>query len=88
MAHLRYVAARLLSLSCSASGCEHSWSIEGWIHSKKRNRMTQATVDRLVRSHTNLLLEAQLAAEMETQTLPWDAELELEEPEAQEDDEE
>eukprot|EP00962_Isochrysis_galbana_P031988 scaffold10470_cov124-Isochrysis_galbana.AAC.3 len=34
---LRVAAMRLLSLSCSASACEHSWSIEGWIHSKKRN---------------------------------------------------
>ena len=21
--------------------CEHSWSIEGWVHSKKRNRLGQ-----------------------------------------------
>ena len=38
---IRWVAMRLTSLSCSASGCEHSWSIEGWIHSKKRNRLDQ-----------------------------------------------
>jgi hypothetical protein len=46
--HLKHVATRLLSLSCSASGCEHSWSIEGRIHSKKRNRLGQPTVKRLV----------------------------------------
>jgi hypothetical protein len=26
---------------CSASACEHCWSIEGWIHSKRRNRLHQ-----------------------------------------------
>jgi len=34
--HLRYVATRLLALNCSASGCEHSWSVEGWFHSKNQ----------------------------------------------------
>ena len=33
---IQWVAQRVASLSCSASGCEHSWSIEGWVHSKKR----------------------------------------------------
>ena len=59
---LRWVAMRLTSLSCSASGCEHSWSIEGWIHSKKRNRLDQTHVERLVRMHTNLLLGGRLEA--------------------------
>jgi hypothetical protein len=34
--HLMYVAVRLLALSCSATGCEGSWSVEGWMHSKKQ----------------------------------------------------
>jgi hypothetical protein len=34
---IQWVAMRLGGLSCSASGCEHSWSTEGWIHSNKRN---------------------------------------------------
>eukprot|EP00967_Tisochrysis_lutea_P159069 scaffold327967_cov70-Tisochrysis_lutea.AAC.1 len=55
---LQWAVSRLLAMDCSASGCEHSWSVEGWIHSKKRNRMGQRTVERLVRCHTNLLLEA------------------------------
>ena len=31
--------------SCSTSACEHSWGIEGWIHSKKRNRIGQDLVE-------------------------------------------
>ena len=33
-------------------------SIEAWIHSKKRNRLGQTNVERLVRTHTNLRLQA------------------------------
>lgn len=57
---LRFAAMRLLALACSASGFEHSWSVEGWIHSKKRNRLGQKTVERLLRTHTNLLISGQL----------------------------
>ena len=39
---------------------EHSWSIEAWFHSKKRNRLSQTNVERFVRVHTNLSLEAAL----------------------------
>ena len=48
----------LVSLNTSAKACEHSWSIEAWIHSKKRNRLGQTNVERLVRTHTNLRLQA------------------------------
>lgn len=41
---LMYVAVRVLALSCSATGCEDSWSVEGWMHSKKRNRLGQKVV--------------------------------------------
>jgi hypothetical protein len=40
----------------SASACEHCWSIEGWIHSKRRNKLHQKLVEKLVRVHTNLVL--------------------------------
>jgi hypothetical protein len=79
--HLKFVATRLLSLSCSASGCEHSWSIEGWIHSKKRNRLSQVTADRLVRSHTNLLLQHRMDSEAADTVLEWEEEMEIEDPE-------
>jgi hypothetical protein len=35
----------------------HSWSIEDWIHSKRRNRIGQDLVERLVHTYTNLKLE-------------------------------
>ena len=31
---LQWAAMRLVSLSTSATACEHSWSIEAWVHSK------------------------------------------------------
>ena len=79
--NLCWAVVRLLSMQCSASGCEHAWSIEGWIHSKKRNRLGQKTVDRLVRSHTNLSLEARLE-EWEATVLPWELEMVPDEPES------
>mmetsp|Transcript_10515 Transcript_10515/g.32359 ORF Transcript_10515/g.32359 Transcript_10515/m.32359 type:complete len:96 (+) Transcript_10515:1086-1373(+) len=77
--HLSWAATRLVSMTCSASGCEHAWSVEGWIHSKKRNRMGQTTVDRLVRTHTNLLLESKLQ-DWTCAVLPWDLDMIIEEP--------
>ena len=77
---LRWVAMRLTALSCSASGFEHSWPIEGWIHSKKRNRLDQTNVERLVRMHTNLLLSGRLEA-WSAAALPWEIGLLIEEPE-------
>ena len=77
---LQWVAMRVTSLTCSASGCEHSWSIEGWIHSSKRNRLGQTNAERLVRAHTNLLLDNSLNDFVAT-TLPWEIEMITEEPE-------
>jgi hypothetical protein len=37
------------------SVCEHCWSIEGWIHSQRRNRLDQKLVEKLVRVDTNLV---------------------------------
>ena len=79
---------RTLGLECSASGTEHAWSIEAWIHSAKRNRLGQRNVDRLLRSHANLILE-NLVQDWElkdtkdvlAKVLPWDIEMIIEEPE-------
>ena len=71
---------RLVAMNCSASGCESSWSVEAWIHSKKRNRLGQLTVERLVRAHTNLLLE-DLLEDWESALLPWELEMIVDEPE-------
>lgn len=76
--HLMYVAVRVLALSCSATGCEDSWSVEGWIHNKKRNRLGQKMVERLVRTHTNLILEGKIELfedECGVPVLPWDLEM-------------
>ncbi len=67
------------------TGCEHSWSIESWIHSKKRNRLGQVTVERLVRAHANLALEARLESS-ENLTLPWDLEMIIDDAAAVADD--
>jgi hypothetical protein len=75
---LKWLVMRVASLQCSASGCEHSWSVEGWIHSKKRNRLGQLNVERLVRTHTNLILE-QILTDWEACILPWDIEMIVEE---------
>ncbi len=81
---IQYVACRLPALACSASGCEHSWSIEGWIHSKKRNRLGQAFVERLVRTHTNILLEEKLDTWRAT-TLAWELDMIIVDPEPEDD---
>ena len=62
---------------------KHSWSIEGWIHSQKRNRLDQTNVQRLVRMHTNLVLGSRLEAWSAT-ALPWEIELLIDEPETEE----
>jgi hypothetical protein len=78
-----WAAKRLVAMTCSASGCEDSWSVEAWIHPKKQNRLGQKTVERLVRAHTNLLLEDVLE-NWESHVLPWKIEMVLEEPEDEE----
>ena len=49
-------AYKVSGVMYSASACEHCWSIEGWIHSKRRNKLQQKLVEKLVRAHTNLVL--------------------------------
>jgi hypothetical protein len=44
----------------SASACGHCWSIEVWMHSKRRNRLTEELVERLLRAHTNLVLRGRV----------------------------
>jgi hypothetical protein len=76
---LRWLSLKVVLLPCSSSACEHSWSIEGWIHSKRRNRLGQDLVERLVRTYTNLQLEHRLEL-YEAGMLPWDIEMTVEEP--------
>jgi hypothetical protein len=77
---LSWFAYKVSGVMCSASACEHCWSIEGWIHSKRRNKLGQKMVERLVRAHTNLVLRETLDMAIE-HLLPWDIELVISEPE-------
>ena len=76
---LMWLALKVVLLPCSVSAFEHRWSIEGWIHSNRRNRLGQKLVERLVRTHTNLKLEQRLEM-YEAGLLPWDIEMTVEEP--------
>jgi hypothetical protein len=72
-------------LPCSVSACDHSWSIQGWIHSKRRNRLGQDLNERLVSTHTNLQFEHRL--DHNEAVLPWDLEMTVEEPLSDNEDE-
>ena len=75
---LMWLVLKVVFRSCSASACEHRWSIEDSIHSKRRNRLGQTFVERLVRTHANLKLEQRLEL-YEAGMLPWDLEMTAEE---------
>jgi hypothetical protein len=76
---LMWLTLKVVLLPCSVSVCEHSSSIEGWIHSNRRNRLGQNLVERLVHTHTNLKLEQRLEM-YESGLIPWDIEMTVEEP--------
>nr|CAD1820370.1 unnamed protein product [Ananas comosus var. bracteatus] len=46
--NLQKFAVRILSLTCSASGCERNWSVFEHLHSQKRNRLAQQRLNDLV----------------------------------------
>ncbi len=70
---------KVSGVMCSSSVCEHCWSVEGWIHSQKRNRLDQKLVEKLVRVHTNLVLRESLDDTLR-HLLPWDIERVIDEP--------
>ncbi len=76
---LMWLVLKVVLLPCSVSACEHSWSIQGWIHPKRRNRLGQDLVECLVRTHTNLQVKHRLEI-YETGMLPWELEMTVEEP--------
>ncbi|KAI3520133.1 hypothetical protein L1887_09357 [Cichorium endivia] len=53
---LRNFAMRILSLTCSSSGCERNWSAFEMVHSKRRNRLHQQRMNDLVYVMYNLKL--------------------------------
>jgi hypothetical protein len=63
----------------STSVCEHYWSVEGWIHSQRRNGLDQKLVEKLVHTHTNLVMRESLD-DTQHHLLPWDIALVIDEP--------
>ncbi|XP_049936976.1 uncharacterized protein LOC126410646 [Nymphaea colorata] len=53
---LRKLAIRILSQTCSATGCERNWSVFQHIHSKKRNRLEHKRLNDLVYVRYNMKL--------------------------------
>ncbi|GKB65216.1 zf-BED domain-containing protein [Tanacetum coccineum] len=53
---LKQFAIRVLSLTCSSSGCERNWSAFEMVHSKRRNRLQQHKMNDLVYVMYNLKL--------------------------------
>eukprot|EP00253_Pinus_taeda_P014370 PITA_14370 len=51
---LQRFAIRILSQTCSATGCERNWSVFERIHTKKRNRLDQKRLNDLVYVQYNL----------------------------------
>ncbi|KAE8661030.1 Importin subunit beta-1 [Hibiscus syriacus] len=45
---LKKFTIKVLSLTCSASGCERNWSIFSLLHNKRRNRLAQTQLNNLV----------------------------------------
>lgn len=62
---LQRLAIRILSLTCSATGCERNWSTFDHVHSKKRNRLEQQRLNALVFVKYNLNLEMRLKKRQE-----------------------
>ncbi|MCO5581173.1 hypothetical protein L7F22_035051 [Adiantum nelumboides] len=53
---LKRLAVRILSQDCSSGPCERNWSTWALFHTKKRNRLSTAQLERLVYCHCNLRL--------------------------------
>ena len=68
-----------LFIMCSVSACEHCWSIEGWIHSKRRNKVHQKLIEK-PRSRTHKPCARESLDDTLHHLLPWDIELTIDEP--------
>ncbi|KAJ0685123.1 putative transcription factor/ chromatin remodeling BED-type(Zn) family [Helianthus annuus] len=54
---LQDFAIRVLSLTCSATGCERNWGVFQHLHTKKRNRLTQERLNDMVYVKFNRAME-------------------------------
>ncbi|XLS90710.1 hypothetical protein HN51_066718, partial [Arachis hypogaea] len=68
---LKKFTIRVLSLTCSSSGCEHNWSAFKMVHTKRRNRLHQKKMNDLVYVMYNLKLKGKQIRK--TQELEFDA---------------
>ncbi|XP_042424116.1 uncharacterized protein LOC122011797 [Zingiber officinale] len=57
-------AIRILSLTCSSSGCERNWSAFEMVHTKKRNRLHQKKMNDLVFVYYNLKMQGKKSKEV------------------------
>lgn len=53
---LQKLAIRILSQDCTAVACERNWSMFSLVHTKRRNRLSTAQLERLVFVQANLRL--------------------------------
>ncbi|KAK4562223.1 hypothetical protein RGQ29_004902 [Quercus rubra] len=63
---LKKIAIRILSLTCSSSGCEKNWSAFEMVHSKRRNRLHQKKMNDLVFVMYNLKMKERRAKPLST----------------------
>ena len=77
--NLAWFAKKLCSVMTSVSACEHMWSITGWIHNTRRNRLAQPNVEKAVLAHGNLVLRKAMLLSRE-QKVAWDSQTLISEP--------
>ena len=77
--NLTWFSKKLCSVMTSVSACEHMWSITGWIHNKRRNRLAQPTVEKAVRVHGNLVLRKDMM-ERHKNVVAWNSQTTITEP--------
>uniref|UniRef100_K4A0K6 HAT C-terminal dimerisation domain-containing protein n=1 Tax=Setaria italica TaxID=4555 RepID=K4A0K6_SETIT len=58
--NLQKLALRVLSQTCSASGCERNWSLFEHVHNKKRNKLEHQRLNDIVYVYCNLRLHQSL----------------------------
>jgi hypothetical protein len=78
--HLRWFAMRLTAQVCSACACERNWSLYEWIHNNRRNQLSVARAEKLVRSHSNINLINKHHS-VASSCVPWMEEMVIDEPE-------
>ena len=54
--HLQKIAVKVLSQTCSSSGCKRNWSTWSLIHTKLHNRLATKRLHKLVYVHYNMRL--------------------------------